>query len=71
MEDSHIAQFNIVPDVHIFGVFDGHGGKPTFSEQIFLVFCSFKFDRVSDLILFRQRSRAFRRKTFHSGIIGQ
>ena len=26
MEDSHIAQTNIVPDVSIFGVFDGHGG---------------------------------------------
>lgn len=30
MEDSHIAKFNIVPDVHIFGVFDGHGGKRPF-----------------------------------------
>ena len=27
MEDSHIAKFNIAPDVHVFGVFDGHGGK--------------------------------------------
>jgi len=30
MEDSHIAKFNIckdIEDVHIFGVFDGHGGK--------------------------------------------
>lgn len=27
MEDAHIAKFNIAPDTHIFGVFDGHGGK--------------------------------------------
>lgn len=27
MEDSHIAKYNIIPNVHIFGVFDGHGGK--------------------------------------------
>mmetsp|Transcript_50093 Transcript_50093/g.57646 ORF Transcript_50093/g.57646 Transcript_50093/m.57646 type:complete len:300 (+) Transcript_50093:36-935(+) len=27
MEDAHIAKYNIAPNVHIFGVFDGHGGK--------------------------------------------
>jgi serine/threonine protein phosphatase PrpC len=27
MEDSHITHFNLIPDVHFFGVFDGHGGK--------------------------------------------
>mmetsp|Transcript_10618 Transcript_10618/g.12177 ORF Transcript_10618/g.12177 Transcript_10618/m.12177 type:complete len:300 (+) Transcript_10618:58-957(+) len=27
MEDAHIAKYEIAPDVHIFGVFDGHGGK--------------------------------------------
>jgi len=27
MEDSHISKFNIAPDTHFFGVFDGHGGK--------------------------------------------
>jgi len=27
MEDAHIAKFNIAPEVSIFGVFDGHGGK--------------------------------------------
>ena len=27
MEDTHIAEFNIGnTDIHIFGVFDGHGG---------------------------------------------
>jgi|688.fasta_scaffold2726006_1 serine/threonine protein phosphatase PrpC len=26
MEDSHIAKDNIIPNVHLFGVFDGHGG---------------------------------------------
>ena len=26
MEDAHVAQFNIAPDTHVFGVFDGHGG---------------------------------------------
>mmetsp|Transcript_673 Transcript_673/g.747 ORF Transcript_673/g.747 Transcript_673/m.747 type:complete len:301 (+) Transcript_673:60-962(+) len=38
MEDSHIAKFNIVPDVHIFGVFDGHGGKEValFVEKHFI-----------------------------------
>lgn len=27
MEDAHIAQVDIDNDTHIFGVFDGHGGK--------------------------------------------
>ena len=27
MEDSHIAALNISKDIHVFGVFDGHGGK--------------------------------------------
>eukprot|EP00331_Platyophrya_macrostoma_P024731 CAMPEP_0176439384 /NCGR_PEP_ID=MMETSP0127-20121128/19909_1 /TAXON_ID=938130 /ORGANISM="Platyophrya macrostoma, Strain WH" /LENGTH=300 /DNA_ID=CAMNT_0017823639 /DNA_START=53 /DNA_END=955 /DNA_ORIENTATION=+ len=38
MEDSHIAKFNIAPDVHIFGVFDGHGGKEValFVERHFI-----------------------------------
>lgn len=27
MEDSHIAQTDIDTDTHIFGVFDGHGGR--------------------------------------------
>ena len=26
MEDSHIAHLNLDGDVHVFGVFDGHGG---------------------------------------------
>jgi serine/threonine protein phosphatase PrpC len=26
MEDAHIAEFNIIPNVHLFAVFDGHGG---------------------------------------------
>lgn len=26
MDDAHIIQLNIMPNVHIFGVFDGHGG---------------------------------------------
>ena len=29
MEDSHISQISIDPNVHIFGVFDGHGGTST------------------------------------------
>jgi len=27
MEDAHIASLDIEPDTHIFGVFDGHGGR--------------------------------------------
>lgn len=27
MEDAHISAFNIAPETHLFGVFDGHGGK--------------------------------------------
>lgn len=27
MEDAHICQIDIVPDVHLFAVFDGHGGS--------------------------------------------
>ena len=26
MEDAHVAQLDIVEGVHLFGVFDGHGG---------------------------------------------
>jgi len=27
MEDSHIAKLDLEKDTHIFGVFDGHGGR--------------------------------------------
>lgn len=27
MEDSHISEFDVEPGVHVFGVFDGHGGN--------------------------------------------
>jgi len=27
MEDSHIAHLDLTADCHLFGVFDGHGGK--------------------------------------------
>eukprot|EP00331_Platyophrya_macrostoma_P001663 CAMPEP_0176419618 /NCGR_PEP_ID=MMETSP0127-20121128/8153_1 /TAXON_ID=938130 /ORGANISM="Platyophrya macrostoma, Strain WH" /LENGTH=214 /DNA_ID=CAMNT_0017800127 /DNA_START=34 /DNA_END=675 /DNA_ORIENTATION=- len=27
MEDAHLSQYNIAPGIHLFGVFDGHGGK--------------------------------------------
>lgn len=27
MEDSHISYISIIPGVHLFGVFDGHGGN--------------------------------------------
>jgi serine/threonine protein phosphatase PrpC len=38
MEDAHIAKFNIAPDTHIFGVFDGHGGKEVarYAEKHFI-----------------------------------
>lgn len=38
MEDAHIAKFNIAPDVSVFGVFDGHGGKEVarFVERHFI-----------------------------------
>lgn len=26
MEDSHICELNVIENVHVFGVFDGHGG---------------------------------------------
>lgn len=34
MEDSHIAKPDIVEDVSIFGVFDGHGG---FQNKIYFL----------------------------------
>lgn len=27
MEDAELTKLNFVPDVHLFGVFDGHGGR--------------------------------------------
>lgn len=27
MEDAHICQIDIQPDIHLFAVFDGHGGS--------------------------------------------
>ena len=27
MEDAEITKLNLIPDVHLFGVFDGHGGR--------------------------------------------
>jgi len=34
MEDAHIASTNIVQGCHLFGVFDGHGGKKSDLYQI-------------------------------------
>jgi len=41
MEDAHLAKFNITGednDLHLFGVFDGHGGKEVakFVEKHFI-----------------------------------
>jgi len=38
MEDAHISKFNIVKNVHVFGVFDGHGGREVakFVEKHFI-----------------------------------
>jgi protein phosphatase 1G len=29
MEDAHICRPDLAEDISVFGVFDGHGGKPT------------------------------------------
>jgi serine/threonine protein phosphatase PrpC len=36
MEDSHISDMGLGPqnNIHIFGVFDGHGGKNSFLEVL-------------------------------------
>lgn len=38
MEDAHIHVSEVVPDVSVFGVFDGHGGKEVaaFVEKHFI-----------------------------------
>lgn len=38
MEDAHICQMDIAPDVHLFAVFDGHGGSEVarFCEKHFV-----------------------------------
>ena len=38
MEDAHIHKLDLANDVHIFGVFDGHGGKEValFVEKYFI-----------------------------------
>jgi protein phosphatase 1G len=38
MEDAHIHISEVVPDVSVFGVFDGHGGKEVaaFVEKHFI-----------------------------------
>ena len=38
MEDSHICKTDIAPDTHIWGVFDGHGGREVaiFVEKYFI-----------------------------------
>jgi len=38
MEDAHISTLEFVPDISVFGVFDGHGGKEVaaFVERHFL-----------------------------------
>ncbi len=34
MEDAHIANINIGNGVSLFGVFDGHGGKLIFDQNV-------------------------------------
>ena len=60
MEDSHIAQFNIAPDVHIFGVFDGHGGENIFSDYYLAVFAAFNGKLYLTHNSVRQGSRSVR-----------
>jgi len=38
MEDAHISKFNVTKNVHVFGVFDGHGGREVakFVEKHFI-----------------------------------
>lgn len=33
MEDSRIHALNVIPGVHVFGVFDGHGGTQTIMQD--------------------------------------
>ena len=38
MEDEHFVELNLEPGIHIFGVFDGHGGREvaTFAKDYFV-----------------------------------
>lgn len=38
MEDSHITKVDLTPEISVFGVFDGHGGKEVayFVERHFI-----------------------------------
>ena len=57
-EDAHIAHINLEPQGnHLFGVFDGHGGKLTHSSLEMMTFMSGC----------RPRSSAVRQKTFREG----
>jgi hypothetical protein len=40
MEDTHICALNVVPGVHFFGVYDGHGGKSLPALILFLMYRS-------------------------------
>lgn len=38
MEDAHIVQLDLDKDIHLFAIFDGHGGREVakFCEQKFI-----------------------------------
>jgi len=38
MEDAHIAESNLTPEVSVYGVFDGHGG-PEVAKYVERKFC--------------------------------
>lgn len=57
MEDSHIQELDIVPGVHLFGVFDGHGG----SEVALYVQSVFK-----DFLV---RQKSFQEKNYKKALI--
>ena len=36
MEDTHLTELDIAPDMSVFGVFDGHGGKKHSMHHLFI-----------------------------------
>ena len=57
MEDAHLSIMNLLPGVHLFGVFDGHGGPEV---------AKYAADHLPKLLVDNEE---FRNKSYKKGVV--